>query len=130
MDFVWPFAQLLEVADQLRVEVHDWFQIDFPKFFSDFVIEADIFVSDQVELVEFYVHTKICIPVVLELVFQFWQLLEQILGIVDTICGVKYLRYAKSFKKWCLSMCPDVSTPMMLRMICPRTTLSSAMCIN
>ena len=79
--------------------MHYWLQVYLPKFFSDVVIKTDVLVSDKIEFVEFDIHAEVCIPIILELVFQFWDKFEEIFRVVDTSYKVKYLRYANNFKK-------------------------------
>lgn len=84
MDFVRPLSELPQVGDELRIEMHYWLQVYLPKLFSDVVIETDVLVSNKIEFIELDIHAEVYIPVILELVFQFWDKFEEIFRVVDT----------------------------------------------
>ena len=81
VDLVRGFAELCQELHELRVEMHDGFQVNLPQFLCDLVVETNVLVADEVKLVELDVHLIIEVLVVLELLLQPLHLLEQVIGI-------------------------------------------------
>jgi hypothetical protein len=56
---VWLLAEMVEVASEFGVERHDWLEVNFPELLSNFEVQAHVFVSDEVELVELNIHAEV-----------------------------------------------------------------------